>query len=74
MCPSSMLPPTLLGLGTRIPNSSTPGDVGLLREAREDGLDGGAPVVGLSPVLRGLIYEIIVVDEPSPLFWETEGL
>lgn len=53
-----------------MPNSSTSGDVGLLRDVLEDGLEGGALVGGLSPVFSGLMYDIIVVDDPRPRFWD----
>ena len=49
-----------------MPISSTSGVVARLREAADAGLDGGALIGGLSPVLRGLMYEIIVVEDPNP--------
>ena len=58
---------------TRIPSSSTSGELRRLREAaeggreggRDDGREGGRSVTGSSPVFVGLIYDIIVFDDPN---------
>ena len=74
-CLSSAIPATLLGLDcNRTPSSSTSGDVGLLRDARDVGLDGGTFVAGLSPVFVGFMYDIIVVEDPRLRFSVTGGL